>query len=105
MILTTRARSFTGASPFRIRSSQPRRLPALRLEDTIAARAKANMIKGTNQHSPKQNSAEASHHVETREEIAKLAGVSRDTVDKVKQIEKLGGFRRGGVGVLVFWDF
>ena len=49
---------------------------ALRLEDTIAARAKANQ-----QHAGgavPQKSAEA---VETREEIAKLAGVSRDTVD------------------------
>ena len=61
---------------------------ALRLEESIRARAKANMLKGTNQHSPKQNSAEASQHIETREEIAKLAGVSRDTVDKVKQIKK-----------------
>jgi hypothetical protein len=61
---------------------------ALRLEEAIKERAKANMVKGTNQHSPKQNSAEASNPIETREEIAKLAGVSRDTVDKVKQIEK-----------------
>ncbi len=48
---------------------------ALRLEEAIAGRAKANMVKGTNQHSPKQNSAEASNPIETREEIAKLAGV------------------------------
>ena len=48
-----------------------------------------------------QNSANL-HPIKTREEIAKLAGVSRDTVDKVKQIEKLGGFRRGFLGVLVF---
>lgn len=50
---------------------------ALRLEEAIKERAKANMVKGTNQHSPKQNSAEASNPIETREEIAKLAGVSR----------------------------
>lgn len=61
---------------------------ALRLEEAIAARAKANMTMGINQHSPKQKSAEAIPHIETREEIAKLAGVSRDTVDKVKAIEK-----------------
>jgi DNA-binding XRE family transcriptional regulator len=61
---------------------------ALRLEDAIAARAKANQSKFTgNQHvGVPQKSAEV--HIETREEIAKLAGVSRDTVDKVKQIEK-----------------
>lgn len=35
----------------------------------------------------KQKSAEA-NPIETREEIAKLAGVSRDTVDKVKAIGK-----------------
>jgi hypothetical protein len=61
---------------------------ALRLEDAIAARAKANQSKFTgNQHvGVPQKSAEV--HIETREEIAKLAGVSRDTVDKVKQIER-----------------
>jgi hypothetical protein len=61
---------------------------ALRLEEAIAGRAKANQSKFTgNQHvAVPQNSAEV--HIETREEIAKLAGVSRDTVDKVKQIEK-----------------
>jgi hypothetical protein len=60
---------------------------ALRLEEMIAARAKANQKGGQGGVLLPQNSAEASH-VETREEIAKLAGVSRDTVDKVKQIEK-----------------
>jgi hypothetical protein len=60
---------------------------ALRLEEVIAARAKANQKGGQGGVLLPQNSAEASH-VETREEIAKLAGVSRDTVDKVKQIEK-----------------
>ena len=61
---------------------------ALRLEEAIKGRAKANQHAGINQHSLPQNSAEPSRHIETREEIAKLAGVSRDTVDKVKQIEK-----------------
>jgi hypothetical protein len=59
---------------------------ALRLEEVIAARAKANQLRKPSDFVP-QNSAEQTH-IETREEIAKLAGVSRDTVDKVKQIEK-----------------
>jgi DNA-binding XRE family transcriptional regulator len=59
---------------------------ALRLEEAIAARAKANSGHRTDL---PQKSAEGYKPVgETREEIAKLAGVSRDTVDKVKQIEK-----------------
>lgn len=58
---------------------------ALRLEEAIAARAKANH--GARRDIP-QISAESFSPIETREEIAKLAGVSRDTVDKVKQIEK-----------------
>lgn len=61
---------------------------ALRLEEAIKERAKANQSGGQGGVLLKQNSAEASGHIETREEIAKLAGVSRDTVDKVKQIEK-----------------
>ena len=60
---------------------------ALRLEEAIAARAKANQKGGQGGVLLSQKSAEA-NHVETREEIAKLAGVSRDTVDKVKQIER-----------------
>jgi DNA-binding XRE family transcriptional regulator len=59
---------------------------ALRLEEAIAARAKANSGHRTDL---PQKSAEGYKPVgETREEIAKLAGVSRDTVDKVKQIER-----------------
>ena len=62
---------------------------ALRLEETIKERAKANIVEGGS-HGGKgpQNSANPCAPIETREEIAKLAGVSRDTVDKVKQIEK-----------------
>ena len=63
---------------------------ALRLEEAIAARAKANQRDHGGTAPGKtlsQKSAEVSP-VETREEIAKLAGGSRDTVDKVKAIEK-----------------
>ena len=52
---------------------------ALRLEEVIKERAKANQYAGINQHSLPQNSAEPSQPIETREEIAKLAGVSRDS--------------------------
>jgi hypothetical protein len=56
---------------------------ALRLEETIAARAKANQVR-----KPlavvQQKSAE---QIETRKEIAKVANVSHDTVAKVKKID------------------
>lgn len=62
---------------------------ALRLEEMIAARAKAHqsLSEGRGQKGS-QKSADLLAPIETREEIAKLAGVSRDTVDKVKQIER-----------------
>lgn len=59
---------------------------ALRLEETIAARAKASYESNVGR--PKklaQKSAEISG-IETRVEIAKIAGVSHDTVAKVKKI-------------------
>ncbi len=54
---------------------------ALRLEEVIAARAKAKQMATLKKGDApvKQISAER-EHIETREEIAKLAGVSRDTV-------------------------
>jgi hypothetical protein len=57
---------------------------ALRLEETIAARAKANQGKRTD---IPQKSAECVTPVETRKEIAKVANVSHDTVAKVKKID------------------
>lgn len=57
---------------------------ALRLEDVIRARAKANFGQRTDL---PQISAKGLVPVETREELAKLAGVSRATVSQVKQIE------------------
>lgn len=54
---------------------------ALRLEETIAARAKANQKKSGG--AVPQKSAEP---VETRKEVAKRASVSHDTVAKVKKI-------------------
>jgi hypothetical protein len=56
---------------------------ALELESTIAARAKENQ--GARNDIP-QNSAK-SEPIETREQIAAIAGVSHDTVAKVKTIK------------------
>jgi len=61
---------------------------ALRLEETISARAKAKKVKdgkATGRGKVPQKSAEP---LETRQEIAKVANVSYDTVAKVKRIEE-----------------
>jgi len=60
---------------------------ALRLEETIAARAKAKRVedgKATGRGKVPQKSSEP---LETRQEIAKVANVSHDTVAKVKKID------------------
>jgi 16S rRNA G966 N2-methylase RsmD len=57
---------------------------ALRLEETVSARAKANQGKRTD---IPQKSAESIRPMETRQEIAKVANVSHDTVAKVKKID------------------
>ena len=63
---------------------------ALRLEEAIAARAKAKQHAGINQHSLPQKSAEPSQHIETRQELARIAGVSHDTVAKPRKRSKNG---------------
>ena len=65
-------------------SSYIRTTLALRLESEIAGRAKKNF--GFRTDLP-QNSAKGYKSIETRKELAKLAGVSHNTVDKVKKIE------------------
>lgn len=57
---------------------------ALQLEDVFKAKAKENL--GKNQYSSPQKSAETKS-IETRQEIAKVANVSHDTISKVKKIE------------------
>jgi 16S rRNA G966 N2-methylase RsmD len=60
---------------------------ALRLEETISARAKAKRVedgKATGRGKVPQKSSEP---LETRQEIAKVANVSHDTVAKVKKID------------------
>ena len=61
-----------------------RSILALRLEPIFKEKAKEKQEKGTNQYSLPQKSAEPS--IETRKEVAKIAGVSHDTIDKVKKI-------------------
>ena len=63
---------------------------ALRLEDEIKVRAKENqkIRKGDQPGASTQKSAELPKQTETRKEIAKLAGVSHDTISKVKVIEE-----------------
>ena len=61
---------------------------ALELESTIAARAKENQQGGQGGVLLKQKSAEA-NPIDTREQIAAIAGVSHDTVAKVKKIKAL----------------
>ena len=61
---------------------------ALRLEETIASRAKENLKTSTGGSDPQplQKSANPAT-INTRAQIAKVAGVSHDTVAKVKKIE------------------
>lgn len=59
---------------------------ALRMEAAIAEKAKANLRTRTADggYQPLQDSAKA---VDTRAEVARIAGVSHDTIHKVKAIE------------------
>lgn len=66
---------------------------ALRKKDAIASQAKKNLVTSTGGSNPQplQISAKVGDDlpfvpVNTREEVAKIAGVSRDTVAKVKDI-------------------
>lgn len=63
---------------------------ALRLKPVITEKAREKQHSGINQytHSLPQNSAEPSIPIETRDEIAKAAGVSHDTIAKVEKIEE-----------------
>ena len=59
---------------------------ALKLAPLVEARAKANQLATLKQNAVLQKSAERSAPIDTRREIAKAAGVSHDTVMKVKKI-------------------
>lgn len=58
---------------------------ALRLEETVAARAKANQRQSEGR--GKKGTQKSADLIETRQEIAKVANVSHDTVAKVKKID------------------
>lgn len=85
---------------FKRRNLKPydRSVLALQLEPLYAAEAKRRLSPGTNQYTKRssQNSDETSddseeggksYHLRTDEQLAKLAGTSRDTIRKVKVIE------------------
>ena len=59
---------------------------ALELESTIAARAKENLHTSTGGTNPQPLQNSANPAIDTREQIASIAGVSHDTVAKVKKI-------------------
>lgn len=59
----------------------------LQLEPQLAQAARERMLRGTN---PPQNSAEGGEG-ETRQQLAELAGVSHDTISRVKRICKEAG--------------
>ena len=67
-------------------SAYDRSVLALQLEPLYAAEAKRRMESGRNQYSPSQKSDEGTH-TRTDEQVANIAGVSRDTIRKVKAIE------------------
>ena len=69
-------------------SSYDRSLLALKLKPVIAERAKENMIATQNNITAKQKSAEQISPIETRKELAKMADVSHDTINKVERIEE-----------------
>lgn len=81
-----------------------RAILALRLEPIIRQELKKKQEAGINQYSLPQNSAEPSCQMETRKELAKIAGVSHDTVDKVKLVvnngtpEQVERIKEGGKG-------
>ena len=61
---------------------------ALQLEPLYAAEAKRRISPGTNQYTERSSqNSDATTHVRTDERLAQVAGVSRDTIRKVKAIE------------------
>lgn len=69
-------------------SPYQRSVLALRLEETISAKAKANLVTSTGGENPQPLPILAKAAIDTREEIAKVAHVSHGTMAKVKVIEE-----------------
>lgn len=68
-------------------SKYDRSVLALELEPLYAAEAKRKMSPGTNQYTRSSQKSDETSHIRTDEQLAKLAGTSRDTIRKVKVIE------------------
>jgi phage N-6-adenine-methyltransferase len=63
---------------------------ALKLEPLIAAKAKERQIATLKRGDVMPDTQKSAERGETREELAKVAGVSHDTIDKMKVIEESG---------------
>lgn len=70
-------------------SAYQRAVLALEFEDIFAEKAKENLkLSGENFGKGLQNSAEPIKQIDTRQEVAKLAGLSHDTIMRVKKIQE-----------------
>lgn len=69
-------------------SSYDRSVLALRLKDVFAEKAKENQLATLKQNTVGQKSDERKEPVSTKKELAKVAGVSHDTIAKVQKIEE-----------------
>lgn len=58
----------------------------MKLKPLVEAKAREREHAGFNQHSPRPKSDEASAPIRTDAELAKLAGVGKDTIRKVERI-------------------
>lgn len=58
------------------------------MKDVISKKAKENQACGQGGVLLSQNSVKANEKVDTQKELAKIAGVSHDTINKVEFIEK-----------------
>jgi phage N-6-adenine-methyltransferase len=61
---------------------------ALRLKPVIAERAKEQQLSTLKQNAVPQNSVKRENPIDTQKELAKVAGVSHDTIAKVEHIEE-----------------
>lgn len=71
-------------------SAYQRSILALKLKPMFEEKAKANLVIAGENTKPLQKSANPiiNNHVDTRKELAKVAGVSHDTIAKVQKIEQ-----------------
>jgi phage N-6-adenine-methyltransferase len=78
---------------------------ALRLKPVIAERAKEQQLSTLKQNAVPQNSVKRENPIDTQKELAKVAGVSHDTIAKVERIEEeapqpiVEASRRGEISV------